>query len=44
MVKRIVLEDDAYWKLVELKAKLKSKNWSDFVYKLYDLLKDEVIE
>lgn len=42
MVKRIPVSDDAYWKLMKLKAELKCETWTDLVEKLYEMVfKDE---
>ncbi len=36
--KSITFREDRYWKLLELKAKLKARTWDDLVDKLYDLV------
>jgi len=45
MVKRIPISDDAYWKLLKLKAELKCETWTDLVEKIYEMVfKDEKSE
>ena len=45
MVKRVPVSDEAYWKLLKLKAELKCKTWTELVEKLYELvLKNEKSE
>lgn len=34
----ITVKESSYWKLVELKVKLKAKTWEEFVDRLYDKL------
>jgi len=36
--KSITLREDKYWKLLELKARLKARTWDEFVDKLYNLV------
>jgi len=36
--KSITFREDKYWKLLELKARLKAKTWDELVDKLYDLV------
>jgi len=38
MVKRIPISDDAYWKLLKLKAELKCETWTDLVEKIYEIV------
>ena len=38
MKKSLSIGVDAYWKLVELRAKLRAETWDDFVDKVYDLV------
>ncbi len=38
MVKRIPISDDAYWKLLKLKAELKCETWTDLVEKIYEMV------
>ena len=45
MVKRIPISDDAYWKLLKLKAELKCETWTELVEKIYEIVfKDEESE
>jgi len=36
--KSITFREDKYWKLLELKARLKARTWDELVDKLYDLV------
>jgi len=36
--KSITFREDRYWKLLELKARLKARTWDELVDKLYDLV------
>jgi len=36
--KQISLHEDKFWKLLEVKAKLKARTWDELVDKLYDLV------
>ena len=38
MVKRIPISDDAYWKLLKLKAELKCETWTELVEKIYEIV------
>ena len=45
MVKKITISDEAYWKLMELKAKLRAETWDDLIEKIYKMVfKDEKSE
>ena len=36
--KSITFREDSYWKLLEIKAKLRARTWDELVDKLYDLV------
>lgn len=36
--KQISLHEDRFWKLLEIKARLKARTWDELVDKLYDLV------
>jgi len=38
MKKRITIAEDAYWKLLKLRAEMQCKNWEELIEKLYDLV------
>jgi predicted CopG family antitoxin len=40
-MKKITLTDDSYWKLLEIKAKLKCNTWHDTINALSDLVKEK---
>ncbi len=41
--KSITLRENRYWKLMELKAKLKARTWDELVDKLYDLVMEHEV-
>jgi len=42
MRKSISVQEESYWKLMELKAKLRAKTWDDLIEKVYEIVfKDE---
>jgi len=38
MVKKLTVSDDAYWKLLEVKVRLRCESWDDFADKVYKIL------
>ena len=38
MVKRIPISEEAYWKMLKLKAELKCETWTDLVEKIYEIV------
>ena len=38
MVKRIPISEEAYWKMLKLKAELKCKTWTDLVERIYEMV------
>jgi len=45
MRKSISIQEESYWKLMELKAKLRAETWDDLIEKIYKMVfKDEKSE
>jgi len=41
-VKKVTLQEESYWKLQEMKAKMKCGTWKELIDKLYDKIKNSV--
>lgn len=41
MRKSISIQDESYWKLIELKAKMRAKTWDELIDKIYKVIKNE---
>jgi predicted CopG family antitoxin len=37
-MKKITISDDSYWKLLEIKVKLKCRTWKETIYELHKLV------
>ncbi len=45
MVKKLTISDEAYWKLMEVKVKLRCETWEEFANKIHKMVfKDEKSE
>lgn len=42
-MKKITISDDSYWKLLEIKVKLKCRTWKETINELYELIIDRNI-
>ena len=37
-MKKITISDDSYWKLLEIRVKLKCRTWKETINELYELI------